>query len=318
MSSKVQTFGNKSLVYRIFGLAAFGLVIGSALMLNRELTLSVRQQFGRVSRDSEEAVSFRWHPDLYRILSFGHVPASVDWLLIRFLTDGSISKTKDDNETEASRVLNLATEIDPAFFSLYTGGANFLAVARNDRIGARRLIERGAKFLYEKLPLYPQSFRDTEWGDAWRILMIQGYIYLLEFQDAESAAKAYGAMDRYPGLAPGLKGIAESIRTTEGQFRMALNSLGVIKGWYKEDPVMLQELDEKEKFLLLGQALFRWNRDFEKFPRIKKETDSERFGRFRPTQKIPERDSFGGKVFLRENGKIDSDTPRDSVFGIHF
>lgn len=299
-------------------LVAVGLVLVSILCLNRQLTSAVNHQFERVSRDSVEAASFRWHPDLYRILSFGNVPASVDWLLIRFLTDGNISKIKDDKESETSRILNLATEIDPAFFSLYTAGSNFLAVARNDRHGARRLIDRGALFLREKLPLYPQSFRDTEWEYAWRIYFIQGYIYLVELQDAEGAEKAYGSMDQYSSLPVGLKGIAESIRTTEGKFRMSLNSLSVIKKWHEEDPVVTQELLEKEKLLQLGQSLFQWNRGFEKFPRLKKETDPDRFTRFRIAQKIPERDAFGGRIAIDEKGVITSDTPRKSVFGIHF
>lgn len=304
-------------IFSVIRLLTFSIVIGSILILNRDLTVSVHHRYESVSHDTEDAASFRWHPDLYRILSFGHVPASVDWLLIRFLTDSNLSKIKEGQETEASRILNLATEIDPAFFSLYVAGASYLAIARNDRYGARRLIDRGAIFLREKLSTYPEEFRDTEWGDGWRILMIQGYIYLLEFQDIENAAKAYGAMDSYPDLPVGLKSLAKSIRTPEGQFRIALNSLVVIKGWYKEDPAMTQELFEKEKFLRLGQSLFQWNRDFQEFPRIKKETDSERFIRFRSAQSIPDQDPFGGRIFLDKEGKIDSETPRKTVFGIH-
>jgi len=299
-------------------LVVVGLVLVLLQSLNHQLSSIVNHRFEGVSRDSVEAASFRWHPDLYRILSFGHVPASVDWLLIRFLTDGNISKIKDDKESEASRILNLATEVDPAFFSLYTAGSNFLAVARNDRHGARRLIDRGALFLREKLPLYPQSFRDTEWEYAWRIYFIQRYIYLVELQDAEGAEKAYGSMDQFPSLPIGLKGIAASIRTTEGKFRMAINSLIVIKKWHEEDPVVTRELLEKEKLLLLGQALFKWNTDLEKFPRLKKETDLDRFTRFRAAQKIPERDAFGGRISIDDKGTITSDTPRKSVFGIHF
>lgn len=295
-----------------------GLFLASILHLNRELSVSVNQRFEKISRDSEGSASFRWHPGLYRILSFGHVPASVDWLLIRFLTDGNLSKIKDEQESESSRILNLATEIDPAFFSLYTAGANFLAVARNDRNGARKLIDRGAFFAREKLPLYPQSFRDTEWLYAWRVFMIQGYIYLMEFQDVENAAKAYGAMEQFSDLPIGLKGITQNIRTLEGQFRIALNSLSVIKRWYAEDPIVTRELIEKEKLLLLGQSLFQWNRDFEKFPRLKKESDSERFARFRSTREIPESDAFGGRITIDGKGRITSDTPRKSVFGIHF
>lgn len=306
--------------FRFLALTLFGSLVVAGVALNHQLGTMADRRFAKSNQDTEASVSFRWHPDLYRMLSFGQIPSSVDWLLIRFLTDTNLSKIDnktDKTETELSRVLNLATEIDPAFFSLYTAGSNFLAVARNDRFGALRLILKGDRFLRERYPNYPEKFRETHWGSPWRIRMILGYIYLVEFQDMKNASEVYRELGEMRDVPVFIKSLAASTQTVEGQFRVAINTLEVIRAWYREDPVMLEELTRKRGYLLLGRALYEWNRDFPKVTANRKgEPLAERFARFRIERKIPDRDAFGGKIFLTETGLIDTETKGATIFGI--
>lgn len=320
MKTSVSTFRPVSgMIYgKLLPWISVGLLVVGILTLNRQLTANLNDQFSKKSKDASSVVSFRWNPDLYRILSIGQIPASVDWLLIRFLADGNISKITDGHETEVFRILDLATEIDPAFEMLYTAGSNFLAVIRNDLVGARKLIAKGASFIETSLPTYPENMRNVYWVNPWRVYMIQGYIDLYEFQDVDRAAVAFGKMDQFPTVAAGMKGLAKSIRVPEERFRIALNSLMIIKQWHQNDPVMTEALLQKENLLKLGQSLYRWNRQFGEFKAHKGENVRARFERFKRERALPERDLLGGKVFLNEQERIDSDTPRVKTFGLTF
>jgi hypothetical protein len=265
--------------------------------------------------DRSEAASFRWHPTLYRILSFGHVPAAVDWLLLRFITDGNIAKIKDDESTEVYRILNLATELDPAFYSLYTAGSNFLAVVRNDKQGALRLLEKGQAFLEGPLKRYPESFRSRHWVNPWRIPFTLGYVYLFEFQDMARAAQAYGQLGNYPDAPEALRNMSQSVRTPEGQFNIAFNSLNVIRKWNEEDERYQADINHKQKLVLLGRDLYFFNQEFQKFLKKKPPSQSE-FERFRALRSLPKADGMGGEIFLNSEGRIDTRTLKVPVFGM--
>lgn len=304
----------RSRIYRFTGLTLLCGLFAVGVGLNRQLMSFEKVRAAKTTEDAEVSASFRWHPELYKILSFGHLPASVDWLLIRFLTDTNLTKAKGDTETELSRILNLATDLDPAFFSLYTTGANFLAIVRGDRQGALKLLKKGELFLKEQYPKTSKSFREQHWPSPWRIEMAMGYLYLLEFQNVEEASRAYLRLLEYPDVPPMLKSIATSIQTTEGRFRIALNSLSIIKKWYPEDPVMLAELENKERDLLFLQKLYVWNREFRKFGN-KKESAEVRFENFKREKNIPDSDAVRGRILLNPDARIVSEVAVSPVFG---
>ncbi len=284
-------------------------------LLNRRLTLDQRQKIVAADRDGESAASFRWNPTLFKILSFGHVPAAVDWLLIRFLTDSNIQKMKNDEGTEAFRILDLATEIDPAFYSLYTAGSGFLSVVRDDRRGALKLIKKGHRFLNDVYPTLPEAFRARYWANAWRIEFIRGYIYMLDFQDMGKAAAAYSEMIKYSDAPDGVKAMAESLKSPARQFVLGLNSLEIFKKWAGEDSHTLGELEKKRQMLLLSQSIYLLNEEFSKFRTG--DTSDARWEAFRAQKGLSTQDPFGGKFYLNSNGRITTTTPRVPVLGIN-
>lgn len=68
--------------------------------------------------------------------------------------------------------LDLITDLAPKFRSVYFNGATNLAVAVDDREGARLLVEKGLK----------------QFPKEWRLAYLGSYIYLFEFQKPERAA----------------------------------------------------------------------------------------------------------------------------------
>jgi len=314
MAATVATQNAKSKTYSLALLTVLGVCLFGIIVANGSLTrISARNRVVE-SPDSAKSASFRWHPELYRLLSFGHVPSAVDWLLIRFLLDSNLVKVKNDQETETFRVLNLATELDPAFQMLYTAGGNYLVVARDDRVGALRLVEKGERFLLDRLPTYSTSFREEHWPNSWRIYLIKGYLYLLEFQDGKRAAEAYSHMGDYADAPEAVKIMARNNQTPEGQFNLAANSIKLLRKWQEDNPKMLAELDLKEKYLLTGKDLVIWNRKFREMLAGGRPNLSS-FLRFRVTIGIPANDRLGGEIFLNSVGQIDTRTPKVPVLG---
>lgn len=283
----------------------------SAVQLNSYLT-GLKVSNVNHAGDSIHSASFRWHPLLFRILAFGQEATAVDILLLRFLTDDVITKIKDGEETEVFRVLNLATDIDPAFHSLYTSGASFLSIVRDDRHGALKLLLKGENFLETKLDTYPETFKATHWPLRWRINFTLGFLYLFDFDDFPKAIESYEKMGRYPDLAEGLAGKVERIRTVDGQAKLALGSIEVLKGWNKDEPRVLAELELRKRRVLENQRLGNWNRLFadELKRRPKGEGLETFFSTFKDKHQIPEMDSLGGRIFLRPDGAIDSTTKK--------
>ena len=250
--------------------------------------------------DTKESSSFRWHPVLFRFLSVGQLPAAVDALLLRFLTDDVLVKVKADQETELYRILDLATEIDPAFLPFYTAGSTFLAIARNDRQGALKLLQKGERFLETRLDNYPESFKSDHWPLRWRINFNLGYLHLVEFDDFDRAMVSYEKMGRYPDLPLALQLRAERVKTFEGRFRFALRSLEVLKNLNKDDPRMLEELEFRRKAIIENGRLWEWNRAFsevKKKRRSKGVSVESLFSEFRILNQLPEVDGVGGRIF---------------------
>jgi hypothetical protein len=291
-------------------LTVFTLIfLASAFGLNQRLT-RLHVAPGELSVDSTESASFRWHPLLFKILSFGQVPSAVDVLLLRFITDSTIAKIKNGQETELFRILNLATAIDPAFYSLYTGGANFLSIVRNDNQGALKLLLKGERFLDDRLGSYPTSFQKRYWPDPWRINFILGYLYLFELDDFPKAMASNEKMGRYPGIPLALAERAKRVQTPDGQARFALGSIEVLKKWNEDDPRVLDELETRRKIVLANQRLLAWDQAFtEGLKKAKgKIAASDYYAEFKANHGIPDVDPLGGRISLSPDHHIVSTT----------
>jgi hypothetical protein len=230
------------------------------------------------------------------------------------LTDENLAKTKSNQETEVFRILNLATELDPAYYPLYIGGANYLAVARDDRFGALKLVEKGERYLLGPLKTQSEEFRKTHWADSWRLYLTKGYLYLLEFQDAKRASEAYSHMGDFEDAPEAIKLMAKSNKSPEAQFNLAANSIRILRAWRADDAKYQAELDVKVKFLLTAKDLVIWNRKFRETLGRRSAT-SEAFRQFRTKYKIPDRDHLGGEIYLNSSGKIDTKTEKVPTLG---
>jgi len=314
MTAATTTQNEVSWAYRFLNLTVLGAFVLASLALNGSLVRKERKVRIEESPDSAISASFRWHPELYRLLAFGHVPASVDWLLIRFLVDTNLSKVKNDQETEAFRILNLATDLDPAFHALYYHGANFLAVARDDKVGALRLLEKAEAFMNGPMKSYPEQFRKETWANSWRLFHTKGYLFLFEFQDARRAAEAYARMAEFPDAPTAIRIMAQNNQSPEGQFNLAANSITLLKRLHPEDEIYQGDLIRREKFLLTAKDLVIWNRKLREIAGRRRPSAAD-FAKFRREYSIPSHDRLGGEIFLNSGGSIDSRTPKIPTLG---
>ena len=87
-------------------------------------------------------------------------------------------------------MMDVITNVQPRFKLAYESGAQFLAIAVDDREGARLIFEKGLK-------LYPNN---------WKLNFDAAYLYLWELKDAERASELlYQAMKNGgPGYLPSL------------------------------------------------------------------------------------------------------------------
>lgn len=303
------THNEKSIPYRLVALTILMACVGAGYALNGQLAALAP---GKSLSDEQIESSFHWNPTFFRMLTFGHLPAAVDWLLIRFLSDSNMKKVVGDQETTAYRILDLATEFDPAYFPFYTMGGNYLAIIRGDRNGALSLVQKGERFRREELPHYTYAFRAEYWENPWRVPMILGYIQLLEFQNVQAARSAYHEITKIPNVPIYIRRLALGMESARGRIRVARNSVEVIEKWYEDDPVMLAPVIRARKLLDLAAFLYDANA---LYAREIKGSKKKSLGAFLGELGIPPRDEFGGAFFLTPDGRIDTPTSREAVFG---
>ena len=239
------------------------------------------------------------NPVIFEIMTFGQLPAAIDWLLIRSLvSDPSTSHVAKGTHPSAFYDLDLATDLDPAFFQVYARGANALAVIRSDGPGAVHLYEKANRFRKDRLPSYPDKFRQGPWRDDWRIPLLQAYVYLFELDDVVSAGKAFQEAAESPAVPRYAKILAKRFAEDDGAYQVGLRLLGfMIKT--ATDELTQQKLTQRRTHLELQHFLYQVNREFAKS------------GRY------PARDPRGGILSLDPaNGRIVTTTRYEKVMGL--
>lgn len=294
---KTSSVSRKTVSLLIFAFWFVLIVALSTHLTKRKLTFKI----------PADEPSLIWQPDLYRVLTFGHWPAAVDSLLLQFLVEDNIKHVEEGVRARVYYYLDLATDLDPAFFSLYTAGANFLAVVRNDKMSALKIISKGENFRKNALSSYPKKFQDTYWTDAWRIPFIKGYIHLFEMNDLVGAAEAYRELTELPGVPGPIRDLSMRFGKPGGLYEVGMS---VLKNMIavSTDANVTRELEKKRNSLALSLDLFRMNEDFKPY--------RGNWARFKQERNIPDLDPWGGRMFLNPEGKIDSTTPRIMVLGI--
>lgn len=269
----------------------------------------------------------KWNPSLFSALTFGHLPAAVDWLLIRILTeDPGYSRLPKGVHPPAYYDLTLATDIDPAFYNLYSSGS-LLILLRDDVDGALELLLKGRRFLQESLPSYPEEFRSRFWSRQWYLPMLIGYMYVFELDNMPKAAEAFMEAGVYPGAPAFLSSLAKRFQEPGAQYEVGLRLLNFLLGGLPNDGSK-RKMEAKKATLLLQYHLFRINQAFQEFltsvgGQAKRgrapQADLEQYwNRFLREKQVSDLDPIGGRLSVDRNGRVVTTTQFQPVFGLGY
>ncbi|MFL5815436.1 MAG: hypothetical protein ACJ763_17810 [Bdellovibrionia bacterium] len=305
------------------GFAGLGAVVlpiaASLLCLALQVSLNLYiNQINKVAVPAQSENAHRWDPRLFKMISFGHLPAAIDWMWIQVLLDPNISHVAKGTHPAIYYTLDLITDLDPINFSAYKAGANLLAVVRDDGAGARDILEKGEKFRKEKLSSYPAKLREDYWGYSWGIPYLLVYVYMFELQDIPHAAVAIQEAAAIPGAPDFLLSMQKRLQSPGGEYEVGLRLLNhMIQGEKNEDAK--DELIKKRNSLVVGQFLFEINHSFQNFLQTRSRMPGSlqsKFESYLKNTSTPSRDPWGGVLSVSQEGKIVTSTPHNKVFGL--
>ncbi len=231
----------------------------------------------------------------YRMMTLGHWTAALDWLMVRFLIeDPAYSHVAPGTHPPSYDTLDLATDLDPAFYDLYTTGANYLSVVRNDAPGALHLLKKAEHFRTLELPSWPHDFREQHWSAEWYVPMLLGYVHLYEMENLPEAAEAFRVAGRLSGAPRYLQDLSQRLAQPGGEYEVGIRLLRFMLISEKNEPTRVI-LEKKLQSLLVGKYLDNLNRQ---------------------VGTLPKTDPWGGKIFMNEKGRIVSTTAREKVLGL--
>ncbi|MFZ9595942.1 MAG: hypothetical protein ACO3A2_07680 [Bdellovibrionia bacterium] len=249
----------------------------------------------RVKQQPEFEV--RFDPKKVELLSFGFLPAVLDWNLLSALLQPGNGEMLSKGRPLLYYVMDVFSELDPACFELYYIG-NLLSVVMGDKWGAKTVFEKGRRFILTGLSQYPQSFRERFWSHPWQVLIFLAYTDIFEVEDLSAAAEVIREAANIPGGPRYLESFASRLSSKRGQFDVGLNLLRhLLKG------AKTEEL--KKKFT---QKLFDLEVSYYLFD-LNEKTKSH--------QGIPQFDPWGGRLSRDFEGRIITSTPYQKVFGLH-
>lgn len=298
--------------------AVFSLLLFvAALALQVTLNLHLEPQ-SKVKIPAQSENAHRWDPRIFKMLSFGHLPAAIDWMWIQVLLDNNMTHVAKGTHPAIYYTLDLITGLDPINFDSYKAGANLLAIVRDDGLGARDLLEKGETFRKEKLASYPLKLQDDYWRYSWSIPLLLGYVYMFELQDMPHASVAFQQAAMIPGSPPYLQSMQKRLQSPGGEYEVGLRLLNhMIAGEKNEDAK--EELTKKRNSLFVGQFLFDLNHSFQSFLQVRSRTPGSfesKFVAFMKNSHTAPRDPWGGVLSVTSEGKIVTSTPHNKVLGL--
>ena len=262
----------------------------------------------------------RWDPKLFKTVSFGYLPIVIDWFLIKALLDPSLGKAIAGTHSPLYYHLDLVSELDPFFYDVYEAGANLLAVARKDGVGAKNLLLKGRTFFEKGLEAYPEEAQARYWSRSWNLYVLLGYVYLFELEDMSKAAEAFRKAAPLPGAPVYLLSLEKKLSAVGGEYEVGLSLLEfMIRGAKSQE--VIDGLQAKWRDLSIAKFVFEVNVSFyrylklsnkstQKHELIKEWTEWVKLG------KGPSRDPWGGVLTFRSDGVIATSTPYQKVFGL--
>lgn len=274
---------------------------------------AVKQKNGAEASWKSAPLVTRLNARSVQSMAFGLTPMLVDYFWVRLLQDeeGEAKKPAVNQRSVPAVLMHLISDIDPANFEAYTWGSIFLSVLRDEAQEAVSLMLKGRDFVDRALPSYPEEFKRRFWSESFFIPFRQAYLYLFEVEDIQKAAEAYRAASRYENAPEYIKGIVKKFDTQDGLYTVGLQTLEhTAKGAL--DPAVVEKLKRKYAVLAWKQALFNWNREFEKSPYSKKRD----LNGFLKSKGIAPLDPDREPVYLSETGRITSKMDQIKVMGL--
>lgn len=246
-------------------------------------------------------------PVFFKTLTFGHLPAALDWWFLVSLQDSAVSKVPPGVHPELYYGLDLVSELDPAYFEVYQAGANLLTVLRGDGTGARDLLIKGDRFVRNELGSYPQEFKEQVWPRAWNIPMLLGYVYLFHLDDILQAAGAFKYSSELPNAPSYLARLDQKLSRVGGPYEVGLKLTDFMLLGAKDERVR-ERLTQRKFNLSVNYELFKMNQ-------LLKASGFKLGG-----SKLPARDPWGGIYSIDSTSnserKVMTTTPHEPVFGL--
>ncbi len=264
-------------------------------------------------------------PQVYRLMSFGHLPLVIDWLFIKCLTDTQMNKVTEGAHSSLFYTLDLIAELDPLYFEIYLIAGNLLTVIQNDGLGARDILLHGNSFLKEDLSSYSDEFKKEYWSNPWRVPLLLGYTYLFHLDDMHHASEVYQEAAEIAGSPSYLNHFQNRLKRSGGEYEVGLKLLKfMIEN--SQNQVARTNLEKKRQDLFIAQYLFELNQAFLGFLKaqssynlsgsISKNQMGSYFREFLRRGQMPPTDPWGGVLDLGPLGKVTSTTPHQAVFGL--
>ena len=308
-------------VYKSIQSVLFLLLLFLSTVLINVNILKLDQSAFEVPMDRRYELSPSW----VKVLSLGQVQTLVDGLIIRALQESSLEKVHSGMHPGSYFDWDLATDLDPAFFSLYLASGSLLAVVRGDFMGARNILIKGDQFYKDKQFDFGEEIKKKHWGNKWKLNTTLAYIYLFELDDLPHAADAFKDAGAVPGCPNYLLSLKEKLKRPAGEYEVGLRLVNLMINGTSDSRVR-EGLLKKRFSLLVGQFLFELNFSFQRFlasqsTRSNKEKITpnhlqKAWSEFRGTRNVSVHDPWGGFLTINEEGKIVSTTPHNRVFGL--
>lgn len=267
---------------------------------------------------------------LLETISFGNIPIVVDFLWMKSLQDPTLSPHTIWPEGQHPPVyydVDLATDLDPAFYEAYYAGANLLSILRNDGRGARDMLLKGEAFQSSDLSGFPALTREINWGQDWQIPLLLAYVYLFDLNDMSNAAHQFEMASASPKSPQYLQHLVQRLRVPGGQYEVGLKLISFLMSM-TQDEVILKEYDQKREALFFSQYLYLLNQQFGEFLRhipdyrtstnITQQRMQSYWRKFlSDNNHAIDRDPWGGQLsWDPAKSKIVSTTPHMAVFGL--
>lgn len=204
----------------------------------------------------------KWDPNLYRTLSFGHLPSAIDALWLRVVTDPALAHVLPGEHARIFYDLDLASDLDPNYFELYHWGAYLLSIVRDDNVGARDLLVKGlAQF---RNGTFSEEFKKRFWPNAFSLYLTLAYVYLYELNDMPRASAIFREAAEVPGAPAYLLALKQRLDQPDGEFEVALRLIGFLISEQK-DRTALEKLEAKRQALLVSYWVRSLNRKFDEW-----------------------------------------------------